>query len=117
MTATEVPVTAQAWKVTSQVKGSAGNEALTSRCTQKAIQGQPHSWGTLGVPVAFVNSLEIVRLENSKLGASETNYRLCQLFRTCDVSSSTFLPKSVGTKGLGGTFQLATPRDLLYQVK
>lgn len=110
-------MTAQAWNVTSQVKGSAGNEALTSRCTQKALQGKPHSWGTSGVPVAFVNSLEIVRLENSKRGASETNYRLCQLFRTCDVSSSTFLPKSVGTKGLGGTFQLATPEDLLYQVK
>lgn len=108
---------AQAWNVTSQVKGSAGNEVLTSRWTQKALQGQAHTQGPPGVPVAFVDSLEIVQLENSKQGASETNYRLCQLFRTCDASSSTFLPKSVGTKGLGGTFRLATPRDLLYQVE
>ena len=108
---------AQAWNVTSQVKGSAGNEVLTSRWTQKALQGQAHTQGPPGVPVAFVDSLEIVQLENSKQGASETNYRLCQLFRTGDASSSTFLPKSVGTKGLGGTFRLATPRDLLYQVE
>ena len=84
---------------------------------QKALRGRRHTQPPPGMPLAFVNSLEIIRLEHSKQGECETNYGLCQLFGTSDVSSSTFLPMSVGTKGLGGTFQLVTPQDLLYQVK
>lgn len=84
---------------------------------QKALRGRPHIQPPPRLPAAFVNPLEIIRLANSKQGACETNYGLCQLFGTSDVSSSTFRPMSVGTEGLGGTFQLVTPQDLLYQVE